>query len=103
MVKRKVEGSPAQALVPALVARLAKGRSSYFVGQEENVAYLLDMLRRTVDKVPKVFNEMISCDLSRARATPCWYLALKELGRLHWFVKRCAKQLPARDGARLPL
>ena len=51
MVKRKVEGLPALALVPALVARLGTGRSSYFVGQEENVAYLLDMLRRTVDKV----------------------------------------------------
>ena len=51
MVKRKLEGLPAAALVPALTARLAQGRSSYFVGQEENVAYLLDMLRRTVDKV----------------------------------------------------
>jgi len=50
MVKRKVEGLPALALVPALVARLGTGRSSYFVGQEENVAYLKDMLRRTVDK-----------------------------------------------------
>ena len=51
MVKRKLEGLPALALVPALTARLAQGRSSYFVGQEENVTYLLDMLRRTVDKV----------------------------------------------------
>ena len=51
MVKRKVEGLPALALVPALVARLGTGRSSYFIGQEENVAYLKDMLRRTVDKV----------------------------------------------------
>ena len=50
-MKRKVEGLPAQALVPALVARLGTGRSSYFVGQEENVAYLLNMLCRTVDKV----------------------------------------------------
>ena len=51
MVKRKVEGLPALALVPALVARLGTGRSSYFVGQEENVTYLRDMLCRTVDKV----------------------------------------------------
>ena len=51
MVKRKLEGLPAAALVPALTARLAQGRCSHFVGQEENVAYLLDMLRRTVDKV----------------------------------------------------
>jgi len=50
MVKRKAEGLPALALVPALVARLGTGRSSFFVGQEENAAYLLDMLRRTVDK-----------------------------------------------------
>ena len=51
MVKRKVEGLPALDLVPALVARLGTGRSSYFVGQEENVAYLRDMLCRTVYKV----------------------------------------------------
>ena len=50
-MKRKVEGLPALALVPTLVARLGTGCSSFFVGQEENVAYLLDMLRRTVDKV----------------------------------------------------
>ena len=51
MVKRKLEGLPAAALMPALVSRLAQSRSDFFVGQEENVAYLLDMLRRTVDKV----------------------------------------------------
>jgi len=50
MVKRKLEGLPAAALMPALVSRLAQSRSDFFVGQEENVAYLLDMLRRTVDK-----------------------------------------------------
>ena len=51
MVKRKLEGLPSAALMPALVSRLAQSRSDFFVGQEENVAYLLDMLRRTVDKV----------------------------------------------------
>jgi origin recognition complex subunit 4 len=51
MVKRKVDSSlPARDLLPALAARLAGSKSTSFCGQEENLAYLLEMLQRTVDK-----------------------------------------------------
>ena len=40
-----------ESVIPALISRLAKGWSSFFVGQEENVASVLQILRRTVDKV----------------------------------------------------
>ena len=40
-----------ESVTPALLSRLARGWSRFFVGQEENVASLLQILRRTVDKV----------------------------------------------------
>ena len=54
MRKKKEEG-----LVPAVLAKLVKGWSTYCVGQEENVSYILDMLRRTVDKVYDVVSELV--------------------------------------------
>lgn len=50
MGKRRSEAPPASYLHPALAARLATGNSAFFCGQQENTAYLLDMLQRTVDK-----------------------------------------------------
>jgi len=50
MGKRRSEAPPAADLHPALAARLATGNSAFFCGQQENAAYLLDMLQRTVDK-----------------------------------------------------
>ena len=54
MVKRKASPSPVKkkaSLLPLLVSRLASSSTDFFTGQEENVAYLLDMLTRTVEKV----------------------------------------------------
>ena len=52
MVKRKAEtGVSPLALLPALTSRLASRSTTFFWGQEENTAYLLEMLERTVDKV----------------------------------------------------
>jgi len=51
MVKRKVDSSlPAKQLFPLLVDRLASSNTNSYWGQEQNVAYLLEMLQRTVDK-----------------------------------------------------
>lgn len=51
MVKRKAEtGVSPLALLPALTSRLASRSTTFFCGQEENTAYLLEMLERTVDK-----------------------------------------------------
>jgi len=51
MGKRKGdERLSSENLFPLLADRLANTNSTYFCGQEENVAYLLDMLKRTVDK-----------------------------------------------------
>jgi len=51
MVKRKVDKNvPVKELFPLLAGRLASGTTDAFYGQEENVAYLLEMLQRTVDK-----------------------------------------------------
>lgn len=51
MVKRKAEPSLSpETLLAGLAPRLAGNLSPHFMGQEENVTYLLDMLQRTVDK-----------------------------------------------------
>lgn len=51
MVKRKADMSvPVKELFPLLAGRLASSTTDAFYGQEENVAYLLEMLQRTVDK-----------------------------------------------------
>jgi len=52
MVKRKAEDcSPSpEALLPILADRLANANTTFFCQQEENAAYLLEMLTRTVDK-----------------------------------------------------
>lgn len=49
MVKRKVGLSPDD-LMASLSTRLAGSLSTQFLGQKENVTYLMDMLLRTVDK-----------------------------------------------------
>lgn len=51
MVKRKADErlSPRD-LLPLLADRLANANTTFFCRQEENVAYLLEMLTRTVDK-----------------------------------------------------
>ena len=52
MVKRKAEtGASLLSLLPSLASRLASRNTTFFCGQEENTAYLLEMLERTVDKV----------------------------------------------------
>lgn len=51
MVKRKADpGASPRSLLPALASRLASRNTTFFCGQEENTAYLLEMLERTVDK-----------------------------------------------------
>lgn len=51
MVKRKADVSlSVKELFPYLSERLANSESCSFYGQDENVAYLLEMLQRTVDK-----------------------------------------------------
>ena len=51
MVKRKAEtGASPLSLLPSLASRLASRNTTFFCGQE-NTAYLLEMLERTVDKV----------------------------------------------------
>ena len=51
MVKRKAEtGASPLSLLPSLASRLASKNITFFCGQEENTAYLLEMLERIVDK-----------------------------------------------------
>jgi len=50
MVKRKTPLPSPRAIFASLSPRLAGNLSSFFVGQEDNVKYLLEMLNRTVDK-----------------------------------------------------
>lgn len=49
MVKRKLE-IDVENIFSQLSRRLAGPRDDYFVGQEENLSFLLDLVTRTVDK-----------------------------------------------------
>ena len=49
MVKRKLE-IDVENIFSQLSKRLAGPRDDYFVGQEENLSFLLDLVTRTVDK-----------------------------------------------------
>ena len=49
MVKRKLE-IDVETAFSHLSKRLAGPRDNYFVGQEENLSFLLDLVTRTVDK-----------------------------------------------------
>ena len=49
-MKRKTPLPSPRAIFASLSPRLAGSLSSFFVGQEDNVKYLLEMLNRTVDK-----------------------------------------------------
>ena len=49
MVKRKLE-IDVENIFSQLSRRLARPRDDYFVGQEENLSFLLDLVTRTVDK-----------------------------------------------------
>ena len=48
-MKRKIE-IDVENVFSALSKRLAGPRDDYFVGQEENLSFLLDLVTRTVDK-----------------------------------------------------
>ena len=50
MVKRKAAMAGQEELLAALSSRLAASQDQFFFGQQENQTYLLDLLRRTVDK-----------------------------------------------------